>query len=121
MSEPKVGIDHVIIVMDFVLAVGTDVAVALDDKKLSLSEALSLSKEIPGAIAAIRAAPDLSAELADLDDEERAQIIAHFAEKFSLPNADIEQRVEKLFSIAVNLAEQIVETVALVKEFRAKS
>lgn len=121
MSEnEKVGIDHIITVMDGILAIGTDLATALEDGKLSMVETIGLSKNIPAAIAAIKAAPDLPAEIRDLDDEERAQIIAHFSEKFDLPNDELEQRVEKLFAISVNVAEQAVEIVGLVKEFRKK-
>jgi hypothetical protein len=120
MEQRKAGIDGIVVVMDLILDIGTDIAAALEDKKLSLPETIALSKHIPGAIGAIKAAPDLPAELADLDDEERAQIIAHFAERFSLPSAEMEQRVERLFGVAVNFGEQIVETVELVKEFRAK-
>jgi hypothetical protein len=120
MSEIKAGITHIITVMETVLAVGSDIAGSLTDGKLTLSETLALSKHIPGALSAIKAAPDLPAELSDLDEDERAQIIAHFADKFTLPNDELELRVERLFGIAVNLSEQIVETVGLVKAFRSK-
>jgi hypothetical protein len=56
----------------------------------------------------------------DLDDAERTEIVAHFADKFSLPNDEVEQRVERLFGVAVNLAREAVEVAAIVKEFRAK-
>lgn len=120
MSESKAGIKNIITVMETVLAVGSDIGSAMTDGKLTLAETLALSKHIPGAIGAIKAAPDLPAELSDLDDEERAQIIAHFADKFDLPNEELEQRVKRLFGIAVNFSKQIVETVALVKAFRSK-
>jgi hypothetical protein len=118
--DSKAGIQSIITIMDTVLAVGIDVAAALNDKKLSFAETLGMSKHIPGAIAAIKVARDLPAELSDLDDAERTEIIAHFAEKFDLPSDELEQRVERLFGIAVNLAEQIAETVELVKDFRSK-
>ena len=123
MSEEKakLGTKSIVVVMDAVLAIGTDIHDAMADGKITLPEILGMSKDLPGAISAIKAAPDLPGELADLDDAERDQIIAHFAEKFSLPNADVEQRVERLFRVAVNFAEQVAETVAIVKEFRAKT
>jgi len=123
MSEdkPKSGIEHIVVVMDSVLAIGTDIAVAMEDGKLSLAEILGMSKDLPGAIGAIKAAPDLPAELSDLDDAERDQIIAHFADKFELPKHEVEQRVERLFRVAVNFAEQIAETIAIVKEFRKQN
>ena len=118
-TDPK-GIKSIIVVMDTILDIGADIAAAMDDKQLSLSEGLSLGKHIPGAIAAIKSAPDLPGELQDLDDEERAEIISHFANKFDLPNDQIEARVEKLFAVAVNLSIEVVEIVGVVKAFRSK-
>jgi hypothetical protein len=121
MSTDPNGVRSIIIVMDTILDIGTDIAAALDDKKLSISEGLSFSKHIPGAIAAIKAAPDLPGELKDLDAAEREEIIAHFAGKFDLPNDQIEDRVEKLFAVAVNLSIEVVAIVDVVKAFRANS
>lgn len=119
MDTKKAGIDGIVTVMDTILDVGMDIAKAMDDKKLSLPETIALSKHIPGAIGAVKAAPDLPAELLDLDNEEREQIIAHFAEKFDLPNDEVEKRVERLFRVAVNLSVEIAEVVEIVKDFRA--
>jgi hypothetical protein len=119
-ETPKKGTEHIIIVMDSVLAIGTDIHDAMADGKITLPEILGMSKDLPGAIAAIKAAPDLPGELSDLDDAERDQIIAHFADKFELPNHEVEKRVERLFRVAVNFAEQVAETIAIVKEFKAK-
>jgi hypothetical protein len=119
-AKEKVGIESLLELMDAVLAVGADVTVALDDGKLSLTESLGLAKHVPGILRAVKAAPGIPGELMDLDDAERTEIVAHFADKFSLPNDEVEQRVERLFGVAVNLAREAVEVAAIVKEFRAK-
>ena len=84
-----------------------------------LEDLLTNTMFSPAAIGAIKVAPDLPGELMDLDDEERKQIVAHFADKFDLPNDEIEQRVERLFSVAVNLSVEVVAVIGIVKDFRA--
>ncbi len=120
MSEKKVGIDSTILIMETMVAIGTDIGKALDDRKLSLAESLAMVKHAPALLGMIKAAPQLPAELKDLDADEREAVVAHFCEKFDLPNEQIELRVERLFSVAVNLSVEIVEIIDIVKEFRAK-
>ena len=118
MSE-KVGIVNTIVVMDALLSVGGTIAEGLqDDGKFGIADSIKLAKNIPETLSAIHAAKEMPTELRDLDDEERAQIVAHFADKFDLPNDDLEERLERAFRVAVNLSAEVVEIVDLAKEFR---
>jgi hypothetical protein len=117
MSEKK-GIMNIIVVMDALIAIGMDVAEALEDKKLSWLEGVGLANNVPAVFGAINAATELPDEFRDLDDAERDHIVAHFAEKFDLPSDELEEKLERVFAIAIGLGAQVVEIVDLVKDWR---
>ncbi|MBN2684955.1 MAG: hypothetical protein JXR40_06720 [Pontiellaceae bacterium] len=94
----KAGVEYAIIVMYAVIGVGCNVANALEDGKFGFSDSIGLLTKLPQIISAVNEAKEMPAELSDLDDAERAQITAHFAEKFDLPNDVLEKRMERVFS-----------------------
>lgn len=118
--KTQVGIDSTILTLETVIEIGSDIAKALEDRKLDLGESLALVKHIPSVVSLIKGAPQLPAELKDLSAEEREAIVAHFAEKFDLTDDTAEARVEQLFRTVVVLAAETVAVIELVKEFRQK-
>jgi hypothetical protein len=118
--KTQVGIDSTIMTLEVAIEIGADIAKALEDRKLDLGESLGLVKHIPSLVSLIKGAPQLPAELKDLDAEEREAIVAHFAEKFELADKEAEARVEQLFRTVVVLAAETVAVIELVKEFRQK-
>jgi len=123
MDEVKkqVGIDSTVLILETMLEIGTDISKALEDHKFSATEALAMVKHIPALLGMIKAAPQLPAELKDLDSDEREQIVAHFAAKFELTDRDAEARVELLFRSVIVLATEVVHVVETVKTFKAKT
>lgn len=117
-EENKQGVENTIILMDAVIGIGMDVAEVLEDKKVSWIEGVGLANNIPNVMRAINAAKELPAELRDLDDAERDQIVAHFAAEFDLPSEELEEKLERVFAVAVGLGSEVMSIVDLVKDFR---
>jgi hypothetical protein len=118
--KTQVGIDSTILTLETVIEIGADIGKALEDRKLDLGESLGLVKHIPSVVGLIKGAPQLPAELKDLDAEEREAIVAHFADKFDLADDAAEARIEQLFRTVVSLATETVAVIELVKDFRQK-
>ena len=118
-EESSVGVENIIVVMEAAIAVGMDIADALEDGKFGWADTIGLAKNIPDVVSAAKAAKELPDELRDLDDEERDEIVAYFADKFDLDNDELEEKLERVFSVAVGLAGEVVEIIDLVKAFRS--
>ncbi|MFA5688593.1 MAG: hypothetical protein WC959_05555 [Kiritimatiellales bacterium] len=118
-TEEKVGIDSILEAMDFTLELGGDLDKKLDDGKLSAVEAMQLTAHLPAALRVVKSAKNIPAELQDLDDDERKQIVAHFAKKFELSDKDAEVLAERLFENMLNLAKDVTESISIGKDFAA--
>ncbi len=117
MSE-EAGVANVIIVMDAAIAIGVDIADALEDGKFGWADTVGLAKNIPDVIGAAKAAKELPDELRDLDEAEKQEILDHFSDRFDLPNDELEEQLERVFKVGVNLAREVVDIIDLVKDFR---
>ncbi len=115
----KVGIENLKVVADFGMAcieagveIGADGKITLQDVK----PVLGLIPSVPALIAAV---PKMPAEVADVDAEEGAELVAHIMGKLAVDDAKAREVIGISLKIAVKLAEVAPLVVALVKVVKA--
>lgn len=105
--------------------VGTDVAKfamkieeALEDKKLSFTEAIGLGLfAVPKAMNHVNDAEEIAQEMKDLDDNEAKELSEHIADKLDLQTDEVEGIVEAGFDWLVGTKKLVTKVrIALKKE-----
>jgi len=86
------------------------VDVALDDNKVSFSEAIGLAFELPGLFKVVKSYKDVVEELKDLTPDEVEELNVHFANEFDIANDAAEEVVEQVLSLIVTLASAFLKT-----------
>lgn len=59
-------------------------------------------------------------EIKELDAEDKAKLDAHFMAKLDIANDQVEESIEKVFSMILKLETIVKEILALVKSFKAE-
>jgi len=103
-----------------IIALGGDVtfgfARSLEDGKLSFQDLPNFLPAARTLLPAIKDIDQVDDEFADLDDSERAELIAYFADRFDLPSDEVERVIEKLFRVGLDLADVIGDVAGLLKK-----
>jgi ActR/RegA family two-component response regulator len=107
----KLGIEHFKVLIDVGLEVPKKIAEITADGKVDLFEIIGLVPTATALVAVAKGWKDIVAEFKDLDDAERTQIHDYFAEKFTIPDKDVEAFVEDALSWALT-------TISLVQRFK---
>lgn len=105
------GTDNLKKLIDLGLSVPKQLSVSLADG-FQFTDVFSFSDEVVELVRVVRSWKDVIAELHDLDQAERDELHAYFADKFDLPNDEVEHFVEDALAWAVT-------TIRLYERFRA--
>ena len=102
------GTEHVIKVISFGTELGDAIKDSLaDDGKITGLEYVKIVKKAVPVVAIVKNIKGFLNELGELDADDKATILAHFKEKFDLPDDEVEMKVEKGFKLAMDLVEYI--------------
>jgi hypothetical protein len=85
----------------FVLSLGNALGTTLADGKITLSEAPQFMGALMAAPAAFQGLTEVPAELKDLDDAEKAELMAFVQSEFDIPNDQIEGVIEEGLALAL--------------------
>jgi len=97
-----VGIDNLKKVVKFACDFTAQIATALADGKFQWSDSLGFINELAQIPDVAKAFPALKAEIAGLDDTERADLFAYIVSEFSIPNHAVEVLIENSISFALS-------------------
>jgi len=78
---------------------------ALKDGKISISEGVGLAFAAIGLIKVVKNISSIIEDYNQLDDEQRAELVAWFTDEFDLENDNIEGIVEMVFAALLNLGQ----------------
>jgi hypothetical protein len=101
----KLGIEKLKEALGIVIDIATITDKSLEDKKLSTLEKISIGIKALKLVTVIKNIKPIIAEYKDLDEAEKAEIIAYFKEKFDLRNDIIEDVIEKIFETLLSFNE----------------
>lgn len=94
-------------VLDFVIPLAVAIEKAGEDGMVSLSDALLFVPAIIKAPAAFGDAAKIPAELTDLDDGEKAALVAYAKASLDLADDGLEEKLEMALEIGLNLAKLV--------------
>jgi len=104
-----IGVDQTAEMLDFAATLGNAVDASLLDDKIGIADIGNFFALIPAFKPAFEGAKQIPAELADLNDAERAYLSDRLALKLRLGNPAPERLVEKGFDLALRIAEFVAE------------
>lgn len=97
------GIENIKKLLLFVFAFTDQAFKAGADSKFKWTEIFGFADEIMQIPGVIKALPQIKQEFADLDDTERAELIAYIKEHFDIPDDHLEGMIETGLEVSVNL------------------
>jgi hypothetical protein len=103
--ESKLGIEEVKQVLDLALAGVSVGASAMKDGHLGVEDLGYLMQLVPVVGPAVAGASKVPAELADLSEEEAAEVVAYVMAKLAIDNAKAVLVIEKALKTAVSVYE----------------
>lgn len=107
----KLGIEKLKELVKAGLGFGQKVSSDLEDKKISLWEALGLIPNLFSIVGVVKSWADIKAEVDDLSTEERKELEDYVISEFDIPNDKVELFIEHSLSLVVSL-------IALAEEFK---
>lgn len=107
----KVGIEELKELCTFAACVVSEGYDIMADGKIGIGDIGDMLSILRKAPAAFKGIGEIPKEVADLDEAEAAEILAHVKEKVDLDDKIIEAKFENIFAIAVNVAVVIGELV----------
>ena len=99
------GVNELKDVVVFVAKVGNVTEKVMEDGKVDMKDAYAASGLILPAISAARGAQDIPAEISDLDEAEKNELLAAFKVECDLKNDNIERYAELGVEAALKLAQ----------------
>jgi len=96
----------------FLLGLGNALGRSLEDGKITIGDLTNLASPILDSAEAFAGSNEIPAELADLDFEEREDLLKYAKETFSVPQACCEDIIESAFDV-------FAEVYALVQKIKA--
>lgn len=109
----SLGIKETKEMLGFVLSIGNGLGLSLEDGEMTITDLTEFVAPLLEAADAFSNAVDIPAELADLSEEERVELLAYAKEKFSIPEDHIEDVVECGFDTIVQICELVQKIRAL--------
>lgn len=85
----------------FTLKLGNGLGASLEDGKLSFTDAPKFMDAMMAAPAAFQGISEVPAEMKDLDEAEKAELIAYAKTEFDIPQDKVEELVEEGLSLAI--------------------
>lgn len=103
MGMEKLGIKETKDLVRFGLSLGKGIQEAMEDGKIDLLDAMKFLPVLKDLKPAIEGAKEIPAELKDMDDEERAELLDFFQKEFDLEDDELELKVEAGLQVALSL------------------
>jgi len=107
MENEKLNIVELKEALKTIVDISVTIDKDLEDNKLSLMEKIDIAIKSIKLISVIKNIKVIWAQYKDLDDEEKAELITYFKEKFDLRNDLTEEIIERIFEAIINLQEII--------------
>jgi len=117
-ENEKVGIDDILVVVDFVCDLASDVKATLADGKVTVSDAPRFFDNLFGIAKVGKALPQVDDQFLDLDPEEQEIINARVAEKLDFPEGAPKEVVKATIAVIVkssSMIKAILNLVAVIK------
>jgi hypothetical protein len=110
----KIGVDNIKLALALPIKLGDVIAEVVDEGYQGAESLVKLSSTLPDLLDLLRVNwSALKAEFGDLAEDEIIDIKTYIFEKFSIPQGDIEFKIEKSIEIALQLANLIKSAIAL--------
>lgn len=117
MAE-QYGIDNLKNAVSFTADLAEGVANVLDDGEVEITEVLQVSGGlVMGALTKLKGVKQIPAEAKDLSSQEADELVAFFANDFSIQNKEAEEFTEE----SMKLLAQIIKVGSLAKKLRGKA
>lgn len=97
----KLGVKNIIIVVGFGLSIGKEIQAGLADGKFTFPEIIGFADDLAELPSIAIAASKAPAEFADLDEQEKQEIMAMVRKEFDIPDDKVEQAIEESFSLVL--------------------
>jgi hypothetical protein len=117
MENTPLGIETLKKALGFMLGLGTELASALEDGKVSMAEGLGFIDNLFAIPGLVKDRKQLVDELKNLSDDERQELFTYAAQEFDLANDEVESVVEQ----ALATAQSILELAISIKDLKNKS
>jgi len=91
-------------VIRFGLSLGNALRKAMEDGNINLLDALKFLPVLRELKPAIEGAKKIPAELKDLDEAEKAELLAYFKKEFELKDDELEAKVEMALEVGLSLS-----------------
>ncbi len=102
MAEKR-GVSELKDLLAFVLALLAASFDALADGKIGISDALRFLSALRKIGPALKGLTEIRAELADLTEAEKQELVAYIAGEFNIENNTVEQYIEQALALVVSL------------------
>lgn len=109
------GIENLKKVIDVAIGFATDFRTIWADKKFKLSELFLLVDNFSGTTEIVENWALVLQEFKDLDSTERASLNMHFAQKFDIPNNEVEEVIELALTNGLSLV-ALVEKISRLRK-----
>ena len=88
-------------VLDFVISLGNALGESLEDGEISYSDIMNFWEPISSIADAIEGASEIPSEIAELSQEELADLVEYSKNKFDIPQESVEEIIEDSLSIGL--------------------
>lgn len=99
----KEGVKEFKDVVRFGLKLGQALQGALEDGSINIMDALKFLPVLKELQSAVQGANKIPAELKDLDEKEKDELVAYFQKEFDLPNDAMEHMIEMSVQVGFSL------------------
>ncbi len=100
-------------VLELVFVVIRELNAAQEDGKIDLKDIGHVGPVFSALLAAIKGFNNIPDSFATISDEDKADLVAYFKDKFDLPNDNTEAVVEEVFELVLNMVATAVRVKAL--------
>lgn len=110
----KFGIANLMIVTTVLASLGNIAGKSMEDGKVDGKDLALLPEAVMIFPLAVQAEwTELVPEATDLDEAEQAQLLAHFKEKFNIPQDDLETKIEDVLGILKDGASLVMRLISV--------
>lgn len=104
------GVENIIKAVEFGFGVGDAIKKALaDDGKIKGFEYFQIATSLWPGVGVIRNLEAIKQEFLEMDEDDKQEVIDHFAEDFDIPNDAVEAKIEKGFAMAIAIVDYVLD------------